>query len=115
MFLSAAGARGVDYSRRPSGWVLRLLRRTRRNRCVHWPREDAGAVVFVVAHVGQLLCRSCAGRVAGELHGSVDERRCDACREVAELERFMFHAGPALLVSGRCCAGCRPTVYGGTV
>ena len=114
LFTRMAGARGVDYSRRPSGWVLRLLRRTRRNRCVHWPREDAGAVVFVAAHLGQLQCRACSVRIGKAMAGSLDEGRCDVCRELAELEQFAFHVG-TLLVTGRCCAGCRPTVYGETV
>ncbi|TFV49534.1 hypothetical protein [Blastococcus sp. TF02A-35] len=108
---ATAGARGVDYSQRPSGWVLHLMRRARRMRCGHGPREGAGAVVFVPAHVGQLLCRACAHQVAKDLRRSLDGRRCDVCREEAALEPFMFQLD-ALLVTGRCCAGCRPTVYG---
>jgi hypothetical protein len=46
------------------------------------------------------------------LAGSLDASRCDLCGELAELEPFAFHAGATLLVAGRCCAGCRPTVYG---
>lgn len=112
LFARMAGARGVDYSRTPSGWVLRLVRRARRNRCAHWPREGS-AVVFVAAHVGQMQCRVCADRTEKRLAGSPDGVRCDLCREVAELERFAFHAGGTLLVTGRCCGGCRATVYGG--
>jgi len=36
-----AGARGVDYSRTPSGGLLRLVRDARRNRCAHWPQGMA--------------------------------------------------------------------------
>lgn len=110
LFAGWAGARGVDYSREPSPWVLRLLRRARRNRCTHWPREGS-AVVFVAAHVGRLECRVCARRTSRELVGSPDAARCDLCREAVELERFAFQVG-TLLLTGRCCAGCRPTVYG---
>jgi hypothetical protein len=88
------------------------VRQARRIRCSHWPREGA-EVVFLPAHVGQLQCRRCAARTEKALAGSPDEVRCDLCREVAELERFAFHAGGTLLVTGRCCAGCRATVYGG--
>lgn len=112
LFARMAGARGVDYSRRPSPWVLRLLRRARRNRCAHWPREGS-ELVFLPAHVGHLQCRRCAGRTAARLAESPDGVRCDVCREVAVLERFAFHAGGTLLVTGRCCARCRTTVYGG--
>lgn len=111
LFARMAGVRGVDYSRAPSGWVLRLVRRARRNRCAHWPREGS-ELVFLPAHVGQLQCRRCAGRTAARLADSPDAVRCDLCREVAELERFAFHAG-TLLVTGSCCAGCRVTVCGG--
>lgn len=111
LFARMAGGRGVDYSRAPSPWVLRLVRKARRTRCSHWPREGS-AVVFVAAHVGQLQCRVCATRTEKGLAGSPDGVRCDLCREVAVLERFAFHAGGTLLVTGRCCAGCRATVYG---
>lgn len=113
LFARMAGARGVDYSRAPSPWVLRLVRRARQMRCTHWPREGS-AVVFIAAHRGVMECRACSGRTARALAGSLDEGRCDVCREVAELERFAFHADGTLLVTGRCCAGCRATVYGAT-
>jgi hypothetical protein len=111
LFARMAGARGVDYSRAPSPWVLRLVRRARRNRCAHWPREGS-ELVFIAAHVGQMQCRRCAGGTAARLAESPDAARCDVCRAVAELERFAFHAGGTLLVTGRCCGGCRATVYG---
>jgi hypothetical protein len=111
LFARMAGGRGVDYSHSPSPWVLRLVRQARRNRCPHWPREDGTAVVFVAAHVGRLECRACSVRTAKALAGSLDEGRCDLCREQAELEVFAFHVG-TLLITGRCCAGCRATVYG---
>ncbi|WP_142026823.1 hypothetical protein [Blastococcus colisei] len=111
LFARMAGARGVDYSRGPSPWVLRLVRRARRMRCAHWPREGS-EVVYVAAHRGRMECRACSIRTARALAGSLDEGRCDLCRRsVAELERFGFNVG-TLLVTGRCCAGCRPTVYG---
>ncbi|MCU1613135.1 MAG: hypothetical protein JWO98_675 [Frankiales bacterium] len=112
LFARMAGPRGVDYSRPPSPWVLRLVRKSRRLRCSHAPREGS-ELVFLPAHVGQLQCRRCAGRTAARLAESPDGVRCDLCREVAELERFTFHAGTTLLVTGRCCPGCRSTVYGG--
>jgi len=112
LFAELAGPRGVDYSGAPSGWLLRLVRRARRHRCAHWPCEGA-ELCFVAAHVGQLECRACSVRTGKALVGSLDEARCDVCREAAELEPFAFHAGTTLLVTGRCCAGCRPTVYGG--
>lgn len=112
-FASIAGDRGVVYREgRPSPWVLRLLRRARRDRCTHWPQEGA-AVVFVAAHTGRLECRACSVCTSRALAGSLDESRCDLCREQAVLERFAFHLG-TLLVTGRCCVGCRSTVYGGT-
>lgn len=110
LFAGWAGARGVDYTGQPSAWVLRLLRRARRDRCAHWPQEGA-AVVFVAAHTVRLECRVCSVRTGRALAGSLDEVRCDLCRETAELERFAFQVG-TLLVTGRCCAGCRPTVFG---
>jgi hypothetical protein len=113
LFARMAGPRGVDYTRAPSPWVLRLVRRARRNRCAHWPREGS-ELVFLPAHTGQLQCRRCAGRTERALAESPDGVRCDVCREVAELERFAFHAGGTLLVTGRCCAGCRATVFGET-
>jgi hypothetical protein len=111
LFAGMAGTRGTDYSRTPSAWLLRLVRRARRNRCAHWPREGAD-LCFVAAHLGQLECRACSVRTGRALAGSLDAARCDVCRERAELEPFAFHAGATLLVTGRCCAGCRPTVYG---
>jgi len=111
LFAGLAGDRGVIYRPgHPSPWVLRLVRRARRMRCTHWPQGEA-AVVFVAAHTGRLECRACSVRTARALAGSLDEARCDVCREVADLERFAFQLG-TLLVTGRCCAGCRPTVYG---
>jgi hypothetical protein len=107
-----AGPRGVDYSRRPSGWVLRPLRGARRNRFAHGPLEGA-QVVFVAAHVGRLECRPCSVATARALAGSLNESRCDVCREQVEVERFAFHLG-TLLVTGRCCAGCRAAVNGET-
>jgi hypothetical protein len=112
LFARMVGGRGVDYSRAPSPWVLRLVRRARRIRCAHWPREGS-ELVFLPAHVGQFQCRSCTGRTERALSESPDGIRCDLCREVAELEGFGFHAGGTLLVTGRCCAGCRATVHGG--
>jgi hypothetical protein len=111
MFRLAAGARGVDYSAEPSAWVLALLRDARRHLCPHAPREGS-VLVFVPAHARQVMCRACAHRAARAMRGRPDEARCDVCREVAELTRFMFHAGSTLLVTGRHCAGCRATVYG---
>lgn len=111
LFAELAGARGVDYSRRPSSWVLQLLRRARRNPCSHAPREGAGQIMFIAAHVGRMECRACSVRTANALTGSLDEGRCDICREVRELEQFAFHVG-TLLATGRCCAGCKATVYG---
>lgn len=111
VFADMAGARGVDYSQRPSGWVLRLVRQSRRHRCAHWPREGS-AVVLVAAHTGRMECRRCARETSRGLVGSPDEARCDLCREAVELERFAFQVG-TLLLTGRCCAACRPTVYGG--
>lgn len=110
LFADMAGARGVDYSRRPSSWVLRVVRQARRHRCAHWPREGA-AVVFVAAHAGRMECRVCAGKTSRRLVGTPDEARCDLCRERAEMERFAFQVG-TLLLSGRCCAACQATVYG---
>lgn len=111
LFAEMAGARGVDYDRAPSAWVLRLVRRSCRNRCAHWPQEGV-ELCFVAAHLGHLECRACSVRTGQALAGSLDGARCDVCREVADLELFAFHAGTTLLVTGRCCAGCRPTVYG---
>lgn len=111
LFARMAGPRGTDYTGAPSPWVLRLVRKARRFRCAHSPREGS-ELVFLPAHVGQLQCRRCAGRTAARLDGSPDGVRCDLCREVADLERFAFHAGGTLLVTGRCCSGCRATVYG---
>ena len=111
VFAGMAGPRGVDYTRKPSAWLLRLMRRARRNRRSHWPQEDGDTLVFLPAHVGQLQCRACATETAAALPGSLDGRRCDVCRETAVLEPFAFHLG-TLLVTGRCCAGCRATVYG---
>lgn len=68
---------------------------------------------FVAAHHGQMECRPCSVRTSRALAGSLDAARCDLCRERAELEPFAFHAGTTLLVTGRCCADCRATVYGG--
>jgi hypothetical protein len=111
MFRLAAGARGVDYGARPSAWVLALLRDARRHLCPHAPREGS-VLVFVPAHVRQVMCRACAHAAAKAMRGRPDETRCDVCRQVATLERFMFHAGSTLLVTGRHCPGCRATVYG---
>lgn len=111
LFAELAGPRGVDYSQRPSAWVLRLVRRARRNRCAHWPQEGS-QLCFIAAHLGDMECRACSVRTARALAGSLDEVRCDLCRERAELEPFAFHAGTTLLVTGRCCAGCRAMVYG---
>lgn len=111
LFAGMAGARGVDYSRSPSAWLLRLVRRARRNRCAHWPQEGV-ELCFVAAHLGHLECRACSVRTGQALAGSLDGARCDLCREAAELELFAFHAGTTLLVTGRHCGGCRPTVYG---
>lgn len=110
LFARMAGARGVDYTQTPSPWVLRLVRRARRNRCAHWPIEGS-QLVFVAAHLGQLECRACSVRTGRALAGSLDAVRCDVCRGDVELERFAFQVG-TLLSTGRCCAGCRVTVYG---
>jgi hypothetical protein len=112
LFAELAGARGVDYTRQPSGWLLRLVKQARRHRCPHWPTEGA-AVVFVAAQTGRLECRACSVRTAKVLAGSLDEGWCDLCRADVELERFAFRVG-TLLVTGRCCAGCRAAVYGAT-
>lgn len=112
LFAEMAGPRGTDYSGAPSGWLLRLVRRARRSRCVHRPLEGT-ELCFVAAHAGRLECRACSVRTARGLAGSLDEPRCDLCREVRLLEPFAFHAGATLLVTGRCCADCRSTVYGG--
>jgi hypothetical protein len=111
LFAELAGDRGTDYSRTPSAWLLRLVRRARRNRCAHWPQEGAD-VCFVAAHMGRLECRGCSVRTGRALAGSLDADRCDVCRERVELESFAFHAGATLLVTGRHCGGCRATVYG---
>lgn len=105
-----AGARGTDYTREPSAWVVRLVKRARRNRCPHWPGEGSD-LVLLPAHAEQLLCKACAGRAAKALPGSLDGPRCDVCRAVAPLEVFGFHLR-TLLVTGRSCAGCEATVYG---
>lgn len=107
----AGGAEHVAKDWTPSPWVLALLAESRRNRCSHWPREGA-ALVFVVAHVRQMQCRSCAARSLASLAGSLDERRCDLCRDEADLAPFAFHAGSTLVVTGRCCAGCLAVVIG---
>jgi hypothetical protein len=56
-------------------------------------------------------CRACARKTGQRLKRSPDAGRCNVCRDAVELEWFAFQVG-TLLVTGRCCAGCRATVYG---
>lgn len=109
-FAAMAGAHGVDYSKTPSPWLLRLVRRARRTRCPHWPQEGQ-QVVHLPTHLARLECSACAETTPGLLQGSLDEGRCDLCRTAAPLDPFAFQLG-TLLVTGRHCDSCRPTVYG---
>ncbi len=67
--------------------------------------------MHLAAHVGQLECRPCSVQTARALAGSLDAARCEVRRGRATLELFASVLG-TLLFTGRCCAGCRPTVYG---
>jgi hypothetical protein len=111
-FRRAAGERPLVYQRETSPWVAEVLRVARRAPCAHAPRRGS-QLVIVPAFIPQWLCRGCGDRALARVAGTPDELRCDVCREVAGLAPFMVHAG-TVLVSGKHCAGCRATVYGGS-
>lgn len=110
---AAAAGSVVNGAWKPSAWVLKLLKDSRRNRCQHWPAEGH-VLVFVLAGVRSMQCRPCTAQALATLADSLDRGRCDVCRESAgELTPFAFHAGATAVVTGQCCSGCLPTVTGG--
>jgi hypothetical protein len=108
----AATEAGFEVTERlVSQWVTALIREARRWPCLHAPHRGR-MLVIVPAHVRQWLCQSCSQRASRRLCGSLDEARCDVCRQPAALEPFVFQRG-RLVVTGRHCEGCTATVYGG--
>ncbi len=83
------------------------------SRCAHLPASGGLPVLLPWDDPGRLRCGSCAVDAQGRLHGTVEDRRCDACGELVERLTTSVVLARGFVIPVGVCGPCRASGQAG--